>query len=380
MAESEGQRVSNDLEGGESTPLLANEADTGEQNSGNWKDYPANLWSQTTSYLETWRHARSERGKQRQVDDDNNNREGPDELRIPTLQPNATRLQNLKTYHPHLYRTLIALSSLILIVLFLLVLAIAHLFVITLRSPNEEIQQRIVSRSFSLDGPDSVEVLNVNENGLTVSVQGRIGIDGNSALDEWLGEKKTKGWYNRKERDVIEWAGGKIKGVQVDVGQIALRSPDWSIERKVDEVHLLPEGKDDAINDIVTFTKSKSKLPNLPPTDLVTFHIDPLYVPLPAIGAGMTSRDEYDGPEATTPLNLTILLKPSGPDLMAFAQGALKAKKAILDVNIESVHVRGLNQKEWNQQSISTFRRWSVPGYVDVSMGDAWKRLGQKSE
>ncbi|UZJ56951.1 hypothetical protein CBS101457_006271 [Exobasidium rhododendri] len=381
MPELGSERRSNDLEGGsESAPLLTNEGGSRPQDngsSGNWKDYPAQLWSQTNAYLQSWRQSRSERGKQRQVDTDIHE---PEQLHIPTLHPNATRLQNFKTYHPGLYWTIVALSSLILLVLLLLILAIAHLFVFTLRSPSEDVQQQIMAKSFSLDGPDSIEVLNLSQEGMTVSIQGRIGIDGKSALDEWLGERRTRSWYNRKERDVIEWAAGKIKGVQVDVGQVSVRSPDWSIHRKVNEVNLIPdgkEGKDDTGDGSLARAKKGEEAPQLPPTDLVTFNIETLYVPIPSF-ASRSTRDDFGGPEATTALNLTVLLKPSGPDLMAFAQRAIKAKKAILDVNVARVQVRGLNKKEWSQKAISTFRRWSVPGYIDISMGESWKRLGQK--
>lgn len=376
MAESDQGMANTDIEEGETAPLLANERGA-EADQGSWKDYPAKVWAQTSSFVESLRHASSKRGKRRQIDTE---REGPDSLHIPTQQENQSRLQNLKTNHPHLYLTLVILSSLILAVFFLLVLAIAHLFFITLRTPNEKLRNRIANRSFSLDGPDQLQVLNLSQDGLTVSVQGRIGIDSKSALDEWLGERRSKGWYNRKERDVIEWAVNKVKGVQVDVGKITLRSPDWTQDRDIEEVHLIPDNN----TDLQFYSESKEErnmwkgeklLPEQPPTDLVTFQVDSLYVPLPPVGSAL-SADQ--GPKANTMLNLTIVLKPSGPDLMTFAQNASKAKKAILDVNVASVQVRGLNSKEWKQQSISTFRKWSVPGYVDVSMGDSWKRLGQK--
>lgn len=375
MAEPDSHRVSADMEGGESTPLLAAEGGSaqGASQEGSWKDYPARLWSQAIAQVDSWREARAGRGKNRRSDGE---QEEPESLHIPTRQREASRLQNFKTYHPRLYLALIVLSSLTLVVFLLLLLALAHLFLVTLSTPNEELQQRIMARSFSLDGPDEVQVLNFGDEGLTISVQGRIGIDGNSALDEWLGERHSKGWYNRRERDVIEWAVGKVKGVQVDVGQVALRSPDWSVDRKVDEVHLIPDGKKGK-HGLSVF---KGKEPHLPPADLVTFHLDPLFVPLPPIGALKALKSGVSGPDATTPLNLTILVKPSGPDLLAFAQGALEAKRAILDVHVESVHVLGLNRKEWRQQAASTFRRWSVPGYVNVNVGDSWKRLGQKSE
>lgn len=372
MTDPRDQRTSADLEEGETAPLLASERDD-EAGQTSWKDYPAKAWSQTSNYFESLRQSASERGKRRQIDSE---REGPDTLAIPTENiDNGTRLHIFKAQHPRLYPALAVLISLILIVLFLVILAIAHLFFITLRTPNEETQQRITGKAFSMDGPDQVHVMGVNGNGLTVSVSGRIGVDSKSGLDEWLGERQSKGWYNRKERDVIDWAVSKIEGVQVDVGSVALRSPDWSKNLDIDEVHLIPDNDTNALGNSAWSTDSDGKLPKQAPTNLVTLDLEPIYVPFHALGAAVNVNG---GPEAKTPVNLTIVLKPSGPDLMVFARNALKARKAILDVNVASVHIRGLNAKEWKQKSISTFRKWSVPGYIDVSVGDTWKRLGQK--
>lgn len=125
MAASDQGRVSTDIEEGERDSLLGNNERGVEVESGNWKDYPAKIWAQTSSYVESLRHASSERGKRRQVDTE---REGPGSLHIPTEQENRSRLQNLKTNHPHLYLTLVILSSLILFVLFLLVLVLLTCF------------------------------------------------------------------------------------------------------------------------------------------------------------------------------------------------------------------------------------------------------------
>lgn len=361
-----------DVEAGEDAPLLSNGAD-GERAAG-WSHYPRQLLSRTSQYVHgiasSAYSATTNKGKQRSTDE-RTVEAGP--AAGPSPRPSMKeRVRKFKAGHPGIFWTIVGLLIAIGVVLLLLLIAVAHLFLITLRSPNEAVQQRIIARSLNVDGPDKVELLNLTSEGVYVRIDGRIGLDGDAALNEWLGPRKEKGLWKRKERDLIEWVFTKVKGAEVDVGQVALRSPDWSVKRKVDEIHLLPEGDDGDEG------KKIQSLARQEPIDLITFDIEPLLVPLPPLkGHGVTSLGNKDeAPEAKTPLSLTVLLKPSAPDLLVFAQNAIKNKRAVLDFNVHSVRVRGLSQKEWTAGEAGK-KRWNVPGWVDLAMGDIWKRLGQ---
>lgn len=281
---------------------------------------------------------------------------------------------HLKRKHRHLYYALIALLSLLLITLFLFVVALLHLLFVTLHPPDEETQQRIARHALNIQGPDQVRVLSMDEEGLRVRIDGRIGLDGHIALDEWLGARQSRSWWNKKERSLLEYIFDKVKGVQIDVGRIALRSPDWHVQREVEEVHLLP---DDGRNDSIAIWTQAQSGPN-PPMDLVTFHVEPLHVPVPPLG--VREGRGAGPPAATTPLNLTVILKPLGPNLLAYAQDAMKNKTAILDVSCDNARLRGMSAGEWSRGELKRAWRWSVPGWVDLATGETWRRVAQKRE
>lgn len=374
-----------DVEGGtaESAPLLGHDDGQGQQETGahqgqHWSEYPAKWWAQTQEYVRGVQRRRSDRGKQRQqqANDTAINDEQPAD------QGRQRTLRRLRSQHPHAFIAVSALCGLIAVVLLLIAIVLLHLFLVTLRSPDDATQQRILARSFKIDGPDNVQVVRMAEDGLTVQIDGRIGMDPDAALNEWLGLRESNSWWKRKDRDIVEWALNKVKGVQVDVDTLAVRSPDWNVDRPVDRINLIPDdgkGVWTAYDDGHFEAERNSPSNLLPPSDLVTFNIEPLLVPVPSVGSGGSKGDKgADGPDATTPINLTVVLKPSGPALLAYAQHTLENKTAFIDVQVKSARIRGLNAKDWLRGAVSSSSWWSVPGWVNLHMDESWKRLAQK--
>lgn len=377
----------------EHEPLLGRGADDSHAVPPTWREYPAHLWNSSTRYVSsTANNLRTNgiagnRGKQRQTsangvagdDDDEAAQSGRSEghSRLGRLSGKVARFRR---EHPRTYAVSIAIGCTFLLGFVLFLVALLHLIFVTLRAPDEATQQRIAARALSVDGPDNVEVVSLNEKGLTVRIDGRIGMDGDVALDEWLGSRGSRGWWNQKERSFVEYIFGKVKGVQVEIGTIALRSPDWSTTRPIERVDLIPDQNktfDEVLALNALHMSQVGSSDPLPVMDLVTFQLEPLQVPIPPLRAHVLDAGEK-GPVANLPMNLTVRLTPSGPNLMAFAQHVLENKTAFIDIRSNSARIRGMGAKEWARGALQSSSRWAIPGWVDVSVGESWRRLAQK--
>lgn len=247
--------------------------------------------------------------------------------------------------HPYIMRSLYTIVALLLTLLLLIALAVSHLYLATLKSPSPEAQSRILDESLLLKGPDRLQLLNISDEGILVRVNARLGLDPDHALDLWLGERGKQGWWKNRERKFVEWAMGKVAGVQVDVGQVRLAEVGAAWDQQV-----LPPA-------VLHSTQ-------LDPRDMLAFHLDPLVLPLPPLnrkidqGSGQ-DRDALRPPilgnhstpaarQNMSPLNLTVLLKPvvPAPYIMDYAQRAIKKGVAQLDVKIAGLRVRGLAKSE----------------------------------
>ncbi|TKY85234.1 hypothetical protein EX895_006314 [Sporisorium graminicola] len=269
--------------------------------------------------------------------------------------------------HPFIMRSLYTVAALLLIVLALIVVAVSHLYLATLKSPSPEAQSRILDESLLLKGPDRVQLLNISDDGILVRVDARLGLDPDHALDLWLGPRGKQGWWKNKERKLVEWAVGKVAGVQVDVGEVRLAEIGAAWEQ-----NLLPPA-------------SLSNV-EFDPRDMLGFHLDPLVLPLPPLnrkidGGDKDSKDalrppilgNHSTPAAQhnmSPLNLTVLLKPvvPAPYIMDYAQHAIKKGFAQLDVKVASLRVRGLAKSEI--RGINHGRKagfFDVPRRIDIA-------------
>ncbi|CDR88215.1 uncharacterized protein SPSC_03876 [Sporisorium scitamineum] len=267
--------------------------------------------------------------------------------------------------HPFIMRSLYTVAAL-LILLALIVVAVSHLYLATLKSPSPEAQSRILDESLLLKGPDRVQLLNISDDGILVRVDARLGLDPDHALDLWLGQRGQQGWWKNKERKLVEWAVGKVAGVQVDVGEVRLAEIGAAWAQEV----LPPASLSSAEFD---------------PRDMLSFHLDPLVLPLPPLkrkidGGDKDSKDalrppilgNHSTPAAQhnmSPLNLTVLLKPvvPAPYIMDYAQHAIKKGFAQLDVKIASLRVRGLAKSEI--RGINHGRKagfFDVPRRIDI--------------
>ncbi|KAJ9479824.1 hypothetical protein PHBOTO_003304 [Pseudozyma hubeiensis] len=261
--------------------------------------------------------------------------------------------------HPFVMRSIYAIASLLLILLILIVVAVSHLYAATLKTPSPEAQSRILDESLLLKGPDRLQLLNISDEGILVRVDARLGLDPDHALDLWLGSRGDQGWWKNKERKLVEWAVGKVAGVQVDVGEVRLSEIGASWDQQA-----LP---------------STSLSANaFDPRDMLGFHIDPLVLPLPPLNRKIDGdNDDADalrppilGNHSTpaarhnmSPLNLTLLLKPvvPAPYILDYAQHAINKGFAQLDVKIASLRVRGLAKSE-----IHGINHGRKAGYFDV--------------
>lgn len=359
---------------GESAPLLGGEgSQANAENGQTWTQYPAQWWVQSKEYVSSMRKKHLDRGKQRQQDASRS--ESTDET-VRNSSGIKAKLLRYRSEHPTAFIVLTALSGLFLFVLVLFLIVLFHLLFVTLRNPDDATQQRIMANSFSIDGPDNVRVVGLADNGLTINIQGRIGIDPDVALNEWLGERKDVSWWKRKDRDIVEWAVNKVAGVQVDVDTLALRSPDWSVKRDVDRVNLIP---DDDKKKKKKYHASISKKQILPPTpaDLVTFKIDPLLIPVPQVGKSDHIKGQ-SAPAADTPIDITLVIKPSGPALLEFARYTLENKTAYVDIKVTKARVRGLNFKDWARGQVTSSSWWGIPGWINMNVAESWKRLAQE--
>ena len=263
-------------------------------------------------------------------------------------------------------RSLYTVTALLLAVLVLLLVAVSHLYLATLKSPSPEAQSRILDESLLLKGPDRLQLLNISDEGILVRVDARLGLDPDHALDLWLGQRGKQGWWKNKERKLVEWAMGKVAGVQVDVGEVRLAEIGATWDQQ-----MLPPAVAGAAE--------------LDPRDMLAFHLHPLILPLPAlnrkIDGGSDDKDtlrppilgNHSTPAAQhnmSPLNLTVLLKPvvPAPYIMDYAQHAIKKGIAQLDVKIASLRVRGLAKSEI--RGINHGRKagfFDVPRRIDIA-------------
>lgn len=268
--------------------------------------------------------------------------------------------------HPFIIRSLYTVAALLLTLLVLIIVAVSHLYLATLKSPSPEAQSRILDESLLLKGPDRLQLLNISDEGILVRVDARLGLDPDHALDLWLGQRGKQGWWKNKERKLVEWAVGKVAGVQVDVGEVRLAEIGASWEQQV-----LPP----AVAASAEFD----------PRDMLAFHLDPLVLPLPPLNrkihGGKDDKDalrppilgNHSTPAAQhnmSPLNLTVLLKPvvPAPYIMDYAQHAIKTGIAQLDVKIANLRVRGLAKSEIH--GINHGRKagfFDVPRRIDIA-------------
>jgi hypothetical protein len=247
--------------------------------------------------------------------------------------------------HPYLVGTVYAILALLFTLIVIIGVAVAHLYLGTLKTPSPEAQSRILDESLLLKGPDRVQLLNISDQGILVRVDARLGLDPDHALDLWLGERGKQGWWKNKERKLVEWAMGKVAGVQVDVGEVRLSEIGAAWDQSVLPPAVLASS------------------PVQDPQDMLAFHLDPLVLPLPPLNRkiehGDTDQDSLRPPilgnhstpaaqHNMSPLNLTVLLKPvvPAPYIMEYAQHAIKKGIAQLDVKIAGLRVRGLAKTE----------------------------------
>ncbi|SPO22833.1 uncharacterized protein UTRI_01511 [Ustilago trichophora] len=268
--------------------------------------------------------------------------------------------------HPFIMRSLYTVAALLLTLLVLIIVAVSHLYLATLKSPSPEAQSRILDESLLLKGPDRLQLLNISDEGILVRVDARLGLDPDHALDLWLGQRGKQGWWKNKERKLVEWGMGKVAGVQVDVGEVRLAEIGASWEQQV-----LPP--------------AVAALAEFDPRDMLAFHLDPLVLPLPPLNrkihGGKDDKDalrppilgNHSTPAAQhnmSPLNLTVLLKPvvPAPYIMDYAQHAIKKGIAQLDVKIANLRVRGLAKSEIH--GINHGRKagfFDVPRRIDIA-------------
>ncbi|CEH17071.1 hypothetical protein CBOM_03142 [Ceraceosorus bombacis] len=298
--------------------------------------------------------------------------------------------------HPALLRALWVLLGLIAAVILLIVVALVHLFTVTLKAPDADAQAQILDQSLLVKGPDAVSLLNISDAGLLVRIDGRLGIDPDTALDLWLGQRTEASWWSRKDRSIVEWALGKMGGVRVEVGQLQFAEPDWALDLEEKYLDLIPSdskrhSSSDALSksaELITFGldgRSVRSKPNThPPQDLMSFHIDPIIVPFPQLRSRLDESQSRDNKthrahQELRPLNLTLLLKPVSPApyLMEVAKAAIKQRKATLDIKVASLNVRGLGKRELNRGDVKG-GRWNVPGWINLGQGDIRKRISQR--
>ncbi|PWN18578.1 hypothetical protein BCV69DRAFT_284886 [Microstroma glucosiphilum] len=288
--------------------------------------------------------------------------------------------------NPIVRAVLFTLLGLLVLILLLIGIEVAHISLSTLKSPSEEAQARILDEALVLEGPDSVRLLNISDDGIQVRVDGRLGLDPDRALDIWLGKRKVEGWWKRKDRDLVEWALGKVGGVKVELGQLTIAEPDWSLDIEEQELDLIPDQAKDGRSGAVKALSPRSVSASAPPRSLLTFHLDPLYVPFP----GLLHSSEAEGPIlggpnsthrarlTMRPLNLTLLFKPVAPApyLVTLGERAAKQGNATLDIKVDSLSVKGITQAEMEGRPAGKGSR--VPGMISLGQKNIVKRVLQR--
>ncbi|CAO1637284.1 unnamed protein product [Jaminaea pallidilutea] len=334
------------------------------------------------------------RGKQRQRDGTDSSNDG------------TSNAHSQSPYRRPLRIALIVVGSLILLVLALIGIEAAHLSWSTLSSPSEAQQARILDEALVLRGPDSVRLLNISDDGVQVRIDGRLGLDPDLALDIWLGQRRSQSWWKRRDRRVVEWALARVGGVKVELGQLTIAEPDWKLPLEVEEVNLLPSN--DTQKKAEVMSMASTQLAPAPPRDLLTFHLDPLLVPLPQLLSTASSPSKPNGDDddpilggnssrraqlTMRPLNLTLLFKPVSPApyIVDLGQRVAKQGNVTLDVKVASLNVRGVTHREMAQagdkalgqprssasSSSSSSTSW-IPSLISLGQRNMIKRLNQK--
>lgn len=295
--------------------------------------------------------------------------------------------------NPVVRAVLYTLLGIIVLLLLLIGIESAHLFTSTLSTPSQAAQDRILDEALVLVGPDSVRLLNISDDGIQVRVDGRLGLDPDRALDIWLGQRSQSSWWKSKDRDLVEWALGKVGGIKVEVGQVVIAEPDWTLAIPSQPLDLIPPQDDDK-HKRSSLSSPSSELSSSSaslPRDLLTFNLEPLYVPFPGLlkgksdSKGSLTDDPILGANGTRrahltlrPLNLTLLFKPvtPAPYLLDLGQRAIKAGNATLDIKVASLSVKGITKKE--MAGGRPAKGWNVPGLINIGQNDLVNRVWQK--
>lgn len=343
--------------------------------------------------------------KRRSTDDDDDDDESQSPHPSSSSPSLGSRFHSFKSKHPNLLLSFISLSLLFLLLILFYAFILIHLLFFTLSPPNDSIKTQILDSSILLKGPDSISLLNISDDGILISLQGRLGLDPDRALDLYLGEKKNLGWLKRKERDWIEWSIGKIGGIQIETGEIVISEPDWKLDLKEDYLGILDPKKknkkhqEEESPSSLSLSAKDDDDDNNPPLDLLSFHIQPLIIPLPNLSsnkkhASNPHLDQDQEPilggnhsthkthQTLNPLNLTLLLRPvsEAPEIMKVVKKAIKKKKAILDLDLKSLRIRGIQRRQMKENEGDRKIGGGIAGWVDVRQNHIIKRLAEKSE
>ncbi|CAO1639172.1 unnamed protein product [Sympodiomycopsis kandeliae] len=272
-----------------------------------------------------------------------------------TNEHSSGRRRGLLREYPLLRTLLISVSSLILLLLILVGIESIHLFRITLSTPSDSTQSAIISRSIRVNNPDSIRLLNISDEGIKVQVDTSIAIDTATALDTWI-EQDT--YWKKKDRELINWTLRRVEGVRIDTGQISIRQCDQNRD--------LPERVVDLPESSLSTSRSEDKvsLCSDDPRSLLTFDVDPLFIPLP-------SRSSL----SLQPLNLTLLFKPSSPApyLMSVIQSYLAHNKATLDIHLQRLTIQALSRKDFRTHSPTS--TWSIASLIHLTQSNILNRI-----
>lgn len=391
----DGDGLNGEVDGDETAGLLSSSESNGNGRynratstiSDYWNSFKLSIVSTTSTLMGSPRKASKRRATPTQDDGES---QSSNHLSL------GQRFNSFKSKHPTLLKSFIGLSILFLLFLLFYLVAIIHLVFWTLKPPSSESQTLILDQSLLLKGPDSISLLNVSDEGILIQLNGRLGLDPDEALDLWLGKTKDLGWWKRKERNWIEWSIGRVGGIRIETGEIVIGEPDWNLDLKEEKLGLLDPPKKEGKEHSISILSDKSTTP----ADLLSFHIQPLTIPLPALKSQLgkhknDSESLIDQPpilgnhsthraKATLhPLNLTLLLRPVSPAplIMEVVKKALHHNKAVVDLNVKSLRVRGIQRNEMKKKGAEDARTGGgLAGWVDMKQSNIIKRLAQQSE
>lgn len=365
------------LNASEDQPLLSDSA----QNHDNEQSQSklATAWQSTVATLEIYRNAISERIR------NSKSKQSAQETSQDGQGQHRTR------WHPAWRATLLSISAIVLLLAALVGIESTHLFAFTLSSPSEAQQARILDEALILKGPDMVRLLNISDDGIQVRVDGRLGIDPDRALDVWLGERRKQSWWRRRDRSMVEWALSKVGGARVELGQLAISEPDWSLHLEEQTLDLIPTQNLSALSEESTpILTSAYKQPQR----LLSFDVEPLLVPLPELLHSSSKDDNTHDDDPILggnssrrarlemrPLNLTLLFKPlvPAPYMVELAERAVKHGNITLDIRVDSLSVKGVTKREIVSSGSSTSSASSswIPGLIRLKQSDIIKRVRQ---